>query len=148
MALTRISKEYDAILRRPLEDIDCRPSEDNMFNWQVTLTGPESTPYEGGSWLITVHFPSDYPYKPPRLQFSTKIYHPNINVNGGICLDILKERWSPVLTIGRVLNALRNLLIEPIVEDALEPAIAEQYVERHHLFTRMAAEWTRRYAQA
>ena len=145
MALSRISKEYDMILTKPLQDIECKPSDDSMFNWQVTLTGPEDTPYEGGSWLITVHFPSDYPFKPPRLQFSTKIYHPNVNVNGGICLDILKERWSPVLTIGRVLNVVRNLDIEPIVEDALEPEIAEQYQRSRPLFNRMAAEWTRRY---
>ncbi len=117
-----------------------------MFNWQVALAGPEGTPYETGVFNMTVHFPADYPFKPPRVQFTTKIYHPNINSNGGVCLDILKDRWSPLLTIGRVLATIRNLLIEPNVEDNLEPEIAQQFVENRAQYDRTAADWTRRYS--
>jgi ubiquitin-conjugating enzyme E2 D len=61
--------------------------------------GPEESPYTGGVFFLNIHFPTDYPFKPPKISFVTRIYHPNINSNGGICLDILKDQWSPALTI-------------------------------------------------
>ncbi|KAE8688305.1 Ubiquitin-conjugating enzyme E2 5A [Hibiscus syriacus] len=69
-----------------------------MFHWQATIVGPSDSPYAGGVFLVTIHFPPDYPFKPPKVAFRTKVFHPNINSNGSICLDILKEQWSPALT--------------------------------------------------
>ena len=69
-----------------------------MFNWQATLMGPTKSPYENGVFYLNIAFPQDYPYKPPKVTFTTRIYHPNINSSGGICMDILKEQWSPALT--------------------------------------------------
>ena len=63
--------------------------------------GPEDSPYTGGVFFLNIHFPTDYPFKPPKVTFVTRIYHPNINSNGGICLDILKDQWSPALTINK-----------------------------------------------
>ena len=65
--------------------------------------GPEESPYTGGVFFLDIHFPADYPFKPPKVSFTTRIYHCNINSNGGICLDILKDQWSPALTISKVL---------------------------------------------
>ena len=59
------------------------------------------SPYTGGVFFLNIHFPTDYPFKPPKVNFTTRIYHPNINSNGGICLDILREQWSPALTISK-----------------------------------------------
>ena len=70
-----------------------------MYNWHATIIGPEDSPYNGGLFFLNIVFPTDYPFKPPKVTFVTKIYHPNINANGGICLDILKDQWSPALTI-------------------------------------------------
>ena len=64
--------------------------------------GPGDSPYAGGVFFVMIHFPPDYPFKPPKVQFQTKVYHPNINSQGSICLDILKEQWSPALTISKV----------------------------------------------
>lgn len=64
-----------------------------MFTWQATIMGPGDSPYQGGVFFLTIKFPTDYPFKPPKVQFNTKIYHPNINASGGICLDILKDQW-------------------------------------------------------
>ena len=64
--------------------------------------GPGDSPYSGGVFFVMIHFPPDYPFKPPKVQFQTKVYHPNVNSQGSICLDILKEQWSPALTISKV----------------------------------------------
>jgi ubiquitin-protein ligase len=62
------------------------------------------SPYSGGVFFLTIHFPTDYPFKPPKVSFNTRIYHPNINSNGSICLDILRDQWSPALTISKGLS--------------------------------------------
>ncbi|KAG8893149.1 Ubiquitin-conjugating enzyme E2 4 [Tulasnella sp. 408] len=88
------------------------PSGDNLFQWQATIMGPGDSPYAGGVFFLTITFPTDYPFKPPKVSFTTKIYHPNINANGSICLDILRDQWSPALTIskgGRVLDRTLEL---------------------------------------
>ena len=63
--------------------------------------GPADSPYSGGVFFLAIHFPTDYPFKPPKVSFTTRIYHPNINGNGSICLDILRDQWSPALTISK-----------------------------------------------
>jgi len=74
--------------------------------------GPPDSPYQGGVFFLTIHFPTDYPFKPPKVAFSTRIYHPNINSNGSICLDILRAQWSPALTISKgTYNKTKDLLI-------------------------------------
>jgi ubiquitin-conjugating enzyme E2 D/E len=103
--------------------------------------GPGDSPYAGGVFFVNIHFPPDYPFKPPKVQFQTKVcaadahavraahraqsqranrrgaeraaaaaqvYHPNINSQGSICLDILKEQWSPALTISKARPAARR----------------------------------------
>lgn len=72
--------------------------------------GPGDSPYTGGVFFVNITFPPDYPFKPPKVTFSTKVYHPNVNSQGSICLDILKEQWSPALTISKVSNALKKCL--------------------------------------
>src|SRR5437660_406756 len=59
------------------------------------------SPYASGVFFLAIHFPTDYPFKPPKVNFTTRIYHPNINSNGSICLDILRDQWSPALTISK-----------------------------------------------
>jgi ubiquitin-protein ligase len=63
------------------------------------------SPYAGGVFFLSITFPTDYPFKPPKVSFTTKIYHPNINANGSICLDILRDQWSPALTISKGTHA-------------------------------------------
>ena len=113
---------------------------------QATIMGPGDSPYTGGVFFVTIHFPPDYPFKPPKVQFQTKVYHPNINSQGSICLDILKEQWSPALTISKVLLSICSLLTDPNPDDPLVPEIAHIYKSDRARYEDTAREWTRKYA--
>ena len=110
MALKRINKELQDLGKDPPSNCSAGPVGDDLFHWQATIMGPDDSPYSGGVYFLNIHFPADYPFKPPKINFTTRIYHCNINANGGICLDILKDQWSPALTISKVLLSICSLL--------------------------------------
>ena len=146
MAIRRINKERDDFLKDCPYNTRASPFEDDIFTWNATIIGPEGSPYSGGFFHLMIHFPIEYPFKPPRIYFKTKIYHPNINSNGGICLDILKDQWSPALTISKVLLSICSLLDQPNSDDPLVPHIAEEYKKDINLFNKNASLWTKKYA--
>uniref|UniRef100_A0A1I7XKJ9 E2 ubiquitin-conjugating enzyme n=1 Tax=Heterorhabditis bacteriophora TaxID=37862 RepID=A0A1I7XKJ9_HETBA len=127
MALKRIQKELQDLGRDPPAQCSAGPVGDDLFHWQATIMGPPESPYQGGVFFLTIHFPTDYPFKPPKVAFTTRIYHPNINSNGSICLDILRSQWSPALTISKVLLSICSLLCDPNPDDPLVPEIARIY---------------------
>jgi len=122
------------------------PVDDDLSTWQGIIIGPEGTPYVGGVFKLEIIFPSDYPYKAPKVTFATPIYHCNINRAGNICLDILKDKWSPVLTIGKVLLSICSLLSDPNPDDPLAPEIAEVFKNDRAKHDETAAAYTARYA--
>ena len=113
MALRRIQKELADLQKDPPANCSAGPNADDKFSWNASIMGPEDSPYHGGVFFLSVNFPSDYPFKPPKFAFTTRIFHPNINANGSICLDILKETWSPALTVSKVLLSISSLLTDP-----------------------------------
>lgn len=147
MALKRITKESQDIVRDPPMGCSAGPLGDDMFHWQAMIEGPPDSPYVGGCFFLTIHFPTDYPFKPPKVAFTTKIYHPNINSNGSICLDILRSQWSPALTIIKVLLSILSMLTDPNPDDPLVPDIARIYKTDRKKYNEMAREWTKKYAQ-
>ena len=101
-ALKRIQKELIDLGKDPPANCSAGPiDEKDQYHWQATIMGPDDSPYAGGVFFLNIHFPSDYPFKPPKVSFTTRIYHPNVNSNGSICLDILNAQWSPALTISK-----------------------------------------------
>lgn len=104
MALKRMQKEVSDMERLPpAHCISAGPVKpDDLFRWQATILGPVESPYANGHFKLIINFPPDYPFKPPRVVFLTKIFHCNIDSKGNICLDILKDKWSPALTVGKV----------------------------------------------
>mmetsp|Transcript_16616 Transcript_16616/g.46914 ORF Transcript_16616/g.46914 Transcript_16616/m.46914 type:complete len:148 (+) Transcript_16616:162-605(+) len=146
MAMKRISKELKDLDRDPPTSCSAGPIGDDLFRWQATIMGPEKSPYEGGVFFLNIVFPTDYPFKPPKINFSTRIYHPNINSSGAICLDILKEQWSPALTISKVLLSICSLLCDPNPDDPLVPETAHLYKTDRQKYNAMAKEWTRKFA--
>lgn len=146
-ATKRISKELADMVKEDLGNCSAGPkSEDDIFHWTGTIIGPTDTPYVGGTFFLDIHFPKDYPFKPPRVRFVTKIYHCNINSGGGICLDILKDQWSPALTISKVLLSISSLLSECNPSDPLVPEIAALYESNRVDHDKNAREWTLRFA--
>merc|ERR1712000_50373 len=144
----RLQKELAEISLDPPGNVSAGPkSEDNLFEWVSTIMGPEGTPYAKGVFFLDITFPEDYPYKPPKVVFTTKIYHCNINSSGSICLDILKDQWSPALTISKVLLSICALLAEPNPNDPLVSSIAQEYVKNRERHDQMAKEWVKRYAR-
>lgn len=102
MALKRIEKELEELARDPPSNCSAGPIGDDKFHWQATIIGPDDSPYSGGVFFLDIHFPANYPFQPPKILFTTRIYHCNVNANGAICLDILSDQWSPMLTISKV----------------------------------------------
>ena len=147
MASKRIQKELVDLRKDPPANCSAGPvNEADMFKWEGTIFGPADSPYSGGIFNLSIEFPIDYPFKPPRIMFTTKIYHPNINASGFICLDILKTNWSPALTISKALLSVLSILTDPNPNDPLVPEIAKQYTENRALYDSTAREWTDMYA--
>ena len=147
MALRRIKKELEELTKDPPANCSAGSVDDNIFKWQATIMGPTETPYEGGVFFLDIHFPADYPFKPPKVVFKTKIYHCNITSTGIICLDILKDKWSPALTVNKVLLSICSLLSDCNPDDPLVPEIANLYKDRRSEHDANARQWTIQYAQ-
>ena len=108
---------------------------------------PRQTPYHGGVFHLELFLPSEYPMAPPKVRFMTKIWHPNIDNIGIICLDVLKDKWSPALQIRTVLLSIQALLSDPNPDDPLNNAAAEQWTKNNAGALRQATEWTARFAK-
>jgi ubiquitin-conjugating enzyme E2 D/E len=144
--MKRLQREFELIQKEPPENVSAGLIGDNLFEWKATIFGPKDTPYEGGIFEINISIPQDYPFKPPLCVFKTKIYHPNINSSGMICLDILKTQWSPSLTISKVLLSLLALMDQPNPDDPLVPDIARQMKNKRDEYIATAKSWTLMYA--
>jgi len=146
MAMKRINKELKDMAEEPPANCSAGPVGDDIFHWQATIMGPSDSPYDGGVYFLNIHFPADYPFKPPKIEFTTKIYHPNVNKHGQICIDTLKDNWSPALTISKALLSICSLITDPNPNDPLVPEIAHLYKEDRVKYNKIAREWTHKYA--
>ncbi|RWS30380.1 ubiquitin-conjugating enzyme E2 N-like protein [Leptotrombidium deliense] len=157
----RIIKETQRLMAEPVPGISAIPDESNARYFHVVVAGPEGSPFEGGVFKLELFLPEEYPMSAPKVRFMTKIYHPNIDKLGRICLDILKDKWSPALQIRTA------LLSAPNPEDPLANDVAEQWkinegeairtgTVTHIMFVLLtfvaynqtAREWTRLYAMS
>ena len=142
-----MQKELKDLGISPPDNCSAGPQDPNdMYLWQATIMGPADSPYDGGVFFLEIKFPSDYPFKPPKIKFQTRIYHCNVNDKGGICLDILKDNWSPALTISKVLLSISSLLTDPNPDDPLVPEIAKLYKSNRKKHDELAKQYTMKYA--
>ena len=120
---------------------------DAMTKWQATVMGPQDSPYQDGVFFFDIDFPPDYPFKPPKVTAVTKIYHPNINSNGCVSLNMLRRQWSPGIRVKNILLSIQELLKNPNLDDPLvDPEIARIYKTDRNGFNQKAKEWTKKYA--
>lgn len=124
----------------------------NMVNDRWTkltgeIAGPPDTPYEGGTFMLDITIPETYPFNPPQVRFTTRIWHPNISsVTGAICLDILKDQWAAAMTLRTVLLSLQALMAAAEPDDPQDAVVARQYKQNPALFRKTAQHWTAKYA--
>jgi len=142
----RIVKETQRLLSEPAPGISATPAEDNLRYFNVIIAGPAGSPFEGGIFKLELFLTEEYPMAPPKVRFLTKIYHPNIDKLGRICLDILKDKWSPALQIRTVLLSIQALLSAPNPDDPLANDVAEHWKSNEASAIQTAQQWTRSYA--
>jgi len=142
----RLEKELNDI--KSGTDISAEATTEDLTQWKGVMKGPAGTPYDGGHFVIDIDIPKDYPYNPPKMKFTTKIWHPNISSQtGAICLDILGKEWSPALTIRTALLSIQALLSAPEPSDPQDAEVANMYKQNRELFEQTARYWTETFAQ-
>ena len=143
----RIKKEYQDLQKEKNSNVQVKLVNNDIRHWKGRIKGPIDTCYQGGIFDVDIIIPNEYPFKPPKMKFDTKIWHPNISsVTGAICLDILKNEWTPALTIRTALISLQALMCEPVPNDPQDAVVAKQYMSDIKLFNQTAKHWVEEYA--
>ncbi|XP_036708053.1 ubiquitin-conjugating enzyme E2 N-like isoform X2 [Balaenoptera musculus] len=141
----RIIKETQCLLAEPVPSIKAEPDVSNARYFHVVIAGPQGSP-EGGTFKLELFLPEEYPMAAPKVCFMTKMYHPNVDKLGRICLDILKDKWSPALQIRTVLLSTQALLSAPNPGNPLADDVAEQWKPNEAQAIETARAWVRLYA--
>lgn len=142
-----MNQETERLVSDPVPGISAQPHDDNLRYFDVMIDGPSQSPYEGGRFKLELFLPEDYPMEAPKIRFLTKIYHPNIDRLGRICLDVLKNNWSPALQIRTILLSIQALLGAPNPDDPLANDVAQSWKDDEKAAIQTARDWTEKYAK-
>ncbi|WIA38418.1 hypothetical protein OEZ86_001744 [Tetradesmus obliquus] len=144
----RIQKELKEIEHDKASGVTAEVVSDNLLRLIGCVPGPKDTPYEGGVFKVDIQLDAQYPFAPPKMKFMTRVWHPNVSSqSGAICLDILKDQWSPALTLKTALLSLQALLASPQPDDPQDAVVANQYRSEKATFDRTARYWTEAFAR-
>lgn len=148
MALKLIAKQLEKLYQEIPEEcgFSAGPLEDDMLHWEASILGPEDSPYHGGRFWLRIDFTADYPFRPPKIIFLTKVFHPNVEPDGKICIDFLQDEWKPSYTIGYLLMAICSLLLHPHPDNPAHQEAANMYLSDPEKFKQTAEEWTKLHA--
>ena len=118
----RLMKDLKRLKEQEDRTIYATPFEDDILTWCAVIIGPKDTIFEDGTFSLVLNFKESYPQHPPEVRFISKMFHPNIYANGLLCLDILKNRWSPTYDVYGVLMSIQSLLSDPNINSPAEAA--------------------------
>ncbi|XP_028638267.1 ubiquitin-conjugating enzyme E2 S-like [Grammomys surdaster] len=135
-----VYKEVTTLTADPPDGIKVFPNEEeDLMDLQITIEGPEGTPYAGGLFHMKLLLGKDFPESPPKGCFLTKIFHPNVGPNGKICVDVFKRDWTAELGIRQVLLTINCLLIHPNPESALNEEAGHLLLENYEEYAARAS---------
>lgn len=146
-ASRRLAKELQDIKASGSKTFrDIEVDDANILSWKGMIV-PESAPYNKGAFKIEINFPAEYPFKPPKITFVTKIYHPNIDEKGQVCLPIIStDNWKPATKTDQVIQSLIALVNDPEPEHPLRADLAEEFTKDKKKFMKNAEEFTKKNA--
>ncbi|KAI3427221.1 hypothetical protein D9Q98_007156 [Chlorella vulgaris] len=148
--VSRMTKEIRMLQNDPPPGVWAAAKGDKLTELEAQLQGPKDTVYEGGLFSLSVDIPARYPFEPPKVKFVTPVYHPNIDPEGRICLDILnmppKGAWKPSLNLPTILASIGLLLAQPNPDDGLVTDITAEFRHQRQVFDAKARQWTQRHA--
>lgn len=128
-AKRRLLKDLSSVSKYAEDTVLAQPLEEDMLTWSAMIVGPANTPYENGTFSLILTFDESYPNHPPEVSFLSEMFHPNIYENGDLCLDIIKNRWSPSYDVLGVLLSIQSLLNDPNNRSPANPLAAQLYDE-------------------
>lgn len=128
-ARRRLMRDFKKLQEDPPAGVSGAPTEDSILMWHAIIFGPQDTPFEDGTFKLTMEFTEEYPNKPPTVKFVSKMFHPNVYADGSICLDILQNRWSPTYDVAAILTSIQSLLDEPNPNSPANSLAAQLYQE-------------------
>lgn len=156
IAISRVQRELAATAKETKREkeggqtsfVEIQMINDGDFTvLKGVITGAEGTPYDGGKFDLEIKVEDNYPFQPPKVKFTTPIWHPNISsVTGAICLDVLKDKWAAALTIRTVLLSISAMMAKPEPDDPQDAVVAKQYKSDQSMFVKVAKFWTYKYA--
>ncbi|THG22601.1 hypothetical protein TEA_013610 [Camellia sinensis var. sinensis] len=123
----------------------CKEEADERFQEVATRPScrnqrPDDTPWDGGTFKLTLQFTEDYPNKPPTVRFVSRMFHPNIYADGSICLDILQNQWSPIYDVAAILTSIQSLLCDPNPNSPANSEAARMFSENKREYNRRVRE--------
>lgn len=147
-ASRRIQKELNDIRSAGIKSFrDVNVGDNNILYW-TGLIVPENPPFNKGAFRIEITFPAEYPFKPPKISFKTKIYHPNVDEKGQVCLPIISaENWKPATKTDQVIQALIQLVNDPEPDHPLRADLAEEYTKDKKRFFKNAEDYTKKFGE-
>lgn len=128
-ARRRLMRDFKRLQEDPPTGVSGAPTDNNIMIWNAVIFGPHDTPFEDGTFKLTIEFTEEYPNKPPTVRFVSKMFHPNVYADGGICLDILQNRWSPTYDVSAILTSIQSLLSDPNPNSPANSMAAQLYKE-------------------
>nr|VDD56060.1 unnamed protein product [Brassica oleracea] len=125
-ARKRLMRDFESLRQDPPAGISGAPQDNNIMLWNAVIFGPEDSPWDGGTFKLSLQFSEEYPNKPPRVRFVSRMFHPNIYADGRVCLDILQNQWTPVYNVVAILISIQSLLCDPNTNSYANSDVVEQ----------------------